>query len=577
MTHSATPEFKDLLASAMSQLDEGVMITDARLDQPGPEIVFVNPAWERLTGFHREQALGRTPRILQGPDSDPQVLSHLRSQLESTGHGAAETINYRPDGTPFRMAWTVSPLRDTEGTLTHFVAIQQDVTELRRQTARHHQLEILTRVQQEVAAGGLDLDHLRRRMAQVAMEVTDADGAAVEEADGNEMVYRAEAGAAAGQEGLRLPIEASLSGIAYRQQEPLLCTDIETDNRIVFKDKAREVGFLSGILVPLVHEGHTFGVLKVFANEPGRFGEEELHLLELASGVLAGGLAKASAFADEVDRRGLLLDALPALISYVDRDLRYREVNAAYEKLFELPAERIRGQRVDDLLGQEGFDRIRPYLEAALQGERVSYENTVPFADGEMRTLHGDYMPHLGRNGEVFGLYAIVRDITDSRHAQTDFLTGLANRREFERQGRRLATIAQRHQQPLGLIMLDIDHFKAINDGWGHQTGDTVLAEVAGAVHEGARDADLAGRWGGEEFAILLPETDASGAAILAERLRSAIAGRDFGFGRPVTASLGVAELTGSQDLKALQEAADRALYQAKEAGRNRVITAEGA
>jgi len=568
------PDWDALLAAAMGQLDQGVMITDGSLAPPGPEIVFVNQAWEQLTGFPRDEALGQTPRILQGPDTDRTAMAQLRAQLARTGHAAAEITNYRRDGTPFRMAWTVSPLRDGEGRVSHYVALQQDVTRRLRERAQLDRLEALTRVQHQVAFGGLDLDRLRQRVAQVATEITGADGAAVEEAVAGEMVYRAGAGAAADQEGLRLPIEASLSGAAYRSQSPMLCVDIETDDRVAFKAKAREVGFLSGVLVPLTHEGHTFGVLKVFANAPGRFGEAERHLLELASGVLAAGLSKAAAFTEEVDRRGLLLDAIPALISYVDRDMRYREVNAEYEKLFGLPAEQIRGQRVADLLGAEGLERIRPHLEAAFRGERVSYETTVPFADGEDRMLQGDYLPHTGRNGEVFGLYAIVRDITDTRDAQTDYLTGLASRRAFEHQGHRLVNVAQRYSQPLSLIMADIDHFKAINDEWGHQRGDQVLTDLARLIQETVREADLSGRWGGEEFVLLLPATAPQAAEILAERLRTALAQRDFGIGRAVTASLGVAGLQPGQTLTDLHAVADGALYRAKRAGRNRVVTA---
>jgi diguanylate cyclase (GGDEF)-like protein/PAS domain S-box-containing protein len=254
--------------------------------------------------------------------------------------------------------------------------------------------------------------------------------------------------------------------------------------------------------------------------------------------------------------------------------MRYREVNAEYEKLFGLPAEQIRGQRVADLLGAEGLERIRPHLEAAFRGERVSYETTVPFADGEDRMLQGDYLPHTGRNGEVFGLYAIVRDITDTRNAQTDYLTGLASRRAFEHQGHRLVTVAQRYSQPLSLIMADIDHFKAINDEWGHQRGDQVLTDLARLIQETVREADLSGRWGGEEFVLLLPATAPQAAEILAERLRTALAQRDFGIGRAVTASLGVAGLQRGQALTDLHAVADGALYRAKRAGRNRVVTA---
>jgi diguanylate cyclase (GGDEF)-like protein/PAS domain S-box-containing protein len=562
----------DLKASALDQLDEGVMITDARLDRPGPSIVYVNPAWERLTGYSAAEAVGATPRLLQGPATSVAALRQLRASLAATGTADIEVVNYRRDGSPFRMAWSISPLR-SDGAITHYLALQRDVTRRRAEAVQLRQLEALTRLQREVATGSLDMEHLRQRVAEVALEVTGADGAVVAEAEGSDMVYRAGAGAGVAQVGMRLPVAESVSGLAHRRNTSLLCRDATSDARLPRPEEARQLGFASGVVVPLTHEQRTYGVLKVFAREPGRFGEEDRQLLELGSGVVAATLHRAADYASEVGRRGLLLDAIPALISYIDRDRRYQEVNAAYEQLFGMSAEAIRGHYLWELAGEEGYERIRPYVEAALRGERVSYENEVPLATAEPRTYRGDYLPHIGRDGSVLGLYAIVRDITDSRQAQTDYLTGLVNRREFEREGARLLAVGQRYEEPLSLVMVDVDRFKAINDRLGHLAGDAILQAVAGVIREISREADLAGRWGGEEFVLLLPATDGPGAGQLAERLRLAVADTAFPGGHRVTASLGVATATFDDDLHSLQARADRALYAAKHSGRNRVAT----
>jgi diguanylate cyclase (GGDEF)-like protein len=161
--------------------------------------------------------------------------------------------------------------------------------------------------------------------------------------------------------------------------------------------------------------------------------------------------------------------------------------------------------------------------------------------------------------------------------ASTDGLTGLFNRRHFFELARREFAVADRQRVPLGAIMLDIDHFKQINDRYGHAAGDAVIAAVGRRLVHTARRADLVGRYGGEEFVIL--QTGDADLAAFAERLRRAVA--DAPIDTPagplsVTASAGVAVRTpGDADPSALLSRADRALYRAKKAGRNRVAIAE--
>jgi diguanylate cyclase (GGDEF)-like protein len=162
------------------------------------------------------------------------------------------------------------------------------------------------------------------------------------------------------------------------------------------------------------------------------------------------------------------------------------------------------------------------------------------------------------------------------RQAMTDELTGLANRRSFFLRGNEEIGRARRYQTPLAVMMLDLDRFKDTNDTFGHEAGDLVLQCVAQALRVSVREVDLAARLGGEEFGVLLPSTSAADAAVLAERMRQAIAagsrcreGQQAG----VTASIGVAGFAeGMRNLDALLRAADAALYQAKAQGRDRVV-----
>jgi diguanylate cyclase (GGDEF)-like protein len=157
--------------------------------------------------------------------------------------------------------------------------------------------------------------------------------------------------------------------------------------------------------------------------------------------------------------------------------------------------------------------------------------------------------------------------------AFTDYLTGLANRRRFERQLEREVNRTQRYGHPFTLLMIDIDHFKRLNDTFGHNAGDLAIRSIAKVLQEGTRGIDLAARIGGEEFAVLLVETDLQGGEEVAERLRVAISSMALPFGARVTASIGVAESPAcAQTREGILTAADEALYEAKRGGRDRVV-----
>lgn len=170
-----------------------------------------------------------------------------------------------------------------------------------------------------------------------------------------------------------------------------------------------------------------------------------------------------------------------------------------------------------------------------------------------------------------------ARRIADEQ-ARTDSLSGLPNRRAFFEQAEQELKRAKRYASPLSVIMLDIDHFKQINDNYGHATGDSVIRKLAQAIGDVLRDTDMAARIGGEEFALLLPETTLEGGGIVAERLRAHIAVPAMqveGIELTVTASFGVVACCSAEDtVDDLLAAADQLLYEAKHSGRNCVVCA---
>lgn len=195
-------------------------------------------------------------------------------------------------------------------------------------------------------------------------------------------------------------------------------------------------------------------------------------------------------------------------------------------------------------------------------GRRIRVHCTITPSGGRMMTYCD--VTDLIRNAELLEKLATI-----------DSLTGLYNRRHFLTLAEAEWSRFQRYQRPLSLLMIDIDHFKSVNDRYGHAVGDQAIISVATACQRGKRGSDVVGRLGGEEFAILLPETDSAQAAVVAERIRQSVADHflsvhDVRF--KLTISVGAAAATASMSgTDALLRAADQALYQAKNAGRNRV------
>ena len=215
-----------------------------------------------------------------------------------------------------------------------------------------------------------------------------------------------------------------------------------------------------------------------------------------------------------------------------------------------------------------------------------SYQPITGLADEMYQNV--TILPLRSTNGATDHVCLIIYDVTgvavnkrqlESANAQLqelalrDGLTGLLNRRHWENCVEHEFARHMRYETPVSLVMFDIDHFKSVNDQYGHQIGDEVIREVARVTRNLARETDYAGRYGGEEFVVLLPDTSLSGAGQFAERLRLAISKLSVDHeGKPLqfTVSLGVACLDNKMNSHAdLIERADKALYQSKENGRN--------
>lgn len=285
-------------------------------------------------------------------------------------------------------------------------------------------------------------------------------------------------------------------------------------------------------------------------------------------------------------------DGIPGMVGYWDEKLRCQFANQAYLEWFGKNPEQLVGAAMQDVLGEELFQLNAPYIHAALWGEPQLFERTLTKADGSTGHTLCRYVPDK-QGDKVLGFYVLVTDISELKQTQarleslveelhtlaaSDGLTGLANRRRFWEQAKLELGRSRRYGFELCLVMLDIDKFKTINDGFGHAAGDEVLRRLAEVMKTALRETDVAGRLGGEEFGVLLPQTGETEAQIIAERLRQAVMATIVtyeGSSIRFTISLGLASAWKNENsVDDLMKRADMALYQAKETGRNRVCLA---
>jgi diguanylate cyclase (GGDEF)-like protein len=321
-------------------------------------------------------------------------------------------------------------------------------------------LEII-RTQSDIAKLGLDLGGVMAFVAERAEQLTGAQGAAVELAEGDDMVYRAASGSVANMLGLRLARETSLSGLCVSTGEILRCDDSETDPR-VDRDACRRVGLRSMVVAPLKHLETTVGALKVLAPEVSAFSDYDIEALSLISGLIAAAMFHAA---------------------------RY----------------------------------------------------------------------------ETSELYLL---------ATHDALTGLPNRALFYDRLRQSVDLAARSAGGLGVLNLDMDGLKPINDRYGHRAGDAAIKETASRIARNCRRVDTAARVGGDEFAMILPgigtrEDAEAHSQRIAEKVREPF---EFeGQAIELGVSVGIAVLPeDGMEMTALVERADRAMYEAKRGRRAR-------
>jgi diguanylate cyclase (GGDEF)-like protein/PAS domain S-box-containing protein len=302
----------------------------------------------------------------------------------------------------------------------------------------------------------------------------------------------------------------------------------------------------------------------------------------------AGALRKAE------NRLRAITNNIPAVIGYWNAELRCEAANEAYRALYGVSPQNIVGMSMLELLGEKQFKLTEPQARLALDGNPQHFERCIRKPDGTLAYYETRYVPDLDDAGSTRGLFVLETDVTDLRTAQlaleasnaklhnesvTDYLTGLHNRRIFTQRSELAARSFAESGSSYGLVLLDLDNFKHINDQYGHDTGDDVLRIVGKVLKKVLRSGtdDLAARLGGEEFAVLCcGRFNADALRQYAERVRAQLHLESVRTPKGqvrFTGSFGIAVSTPEDtDWKVVYARADAALYEAKAAGKDRVV-----
>jgi len=554
-----TEERLRLLDSAVMQSKEAILITDAQLELPGPRIVFANPAFTRLTGYGTDEVIGKTPRILQGPDTDRGVLDHLREALERGEMFEGEAVNYRKDGSAYDQEWQIAPIRDADGIVTHFVALQHDITERKRAA------DELQQRGQELQRLTVELESERSRLldaqavAKLGSWETVLDTGTVTWSAENHRIFETDPA-------------------TFRPTHEAFLALIPQDQRDLVDEAFRRSSDRPG---PCSVEHRL-----EFPDGRVKYIEERWHIVV----DLHGRPVRALGTSQDISQRKL------AEIALNDSALRNERLNRVYTVLSQISALNTKVRDRDQLfheacriavqkggfrmsmvcIAEPGSGRIvpvasagkSPAIMAAVQDLLSSEKNAantlvarvmrdrtpqiVHQMQGDSRVLLEELYTASGvgslaalplivdnqaigvivlyaQDGDFFKseemgllLSDLAREVAFAivhidRQDRLDYLsyydplTGLATRTLFLERVAQMMRNNQEDGDRLALFLFDLERFNSINDTLGRDAGDALLRQVAQWMIDNARDASLLARIGTDHFAFVLPKVTPRG------------------------------------------------------------------
>ena len=388
--------------------------------------------------------------------------------------------------------------------------------------------------------------------------------------------------------------------VSMQESRPYWCQDFQADPlTLTWRENAADMGWKAVASLPLHQEGEVVGVLVVHSDICGAFDEWAKRLLiEMATDISFA----LDRFNSEADRKlsneklraselhlRTIIETEPECVKVVGQGGELLEMNAAGLAMFEVDSiENVRGRSLSTFLLPEHRQHFNDLHKRVMRGESGMLEFEIIGRNGTRRWLETHAAPMRDADGQAISLLGISRDVTERRRSEErihylanyDALTGLPNRNLLADHLQYAISLAKRSNGQLAVIFIDLDRFKEINDTLGHSVGDAFLIEVGKRLKAVLRESDTLSRLGGDEFILVLPDTDAQGAANIVDSLLEAVAQpyQVEHYALIVTASIGIAIYPNDgEDPETLLRSADTAMYRAKEDGRSgyRYFTAE--
>jgi len=304
----------------------------------------------------------------------------------------------------------------------------------------------------------------------------------------------------------------------------------------------------------------------------------------------------------QFNRYKYIIENIKDVIWEIDMDFVFTFVSPNAKDMCGYEAEELVGRKILDFFAEDSrsyvmdqvMQRVSKRISGDAEGIIILHEVQFICKDGLIKWVEASANPKF-EEGRFVGYIGTTRDITEKKEykgqlskyiqelkainaelekmATTDILTGAYNRRKFEDDLDLIIHKKEKNDIQFSLIFIDIDHFKCVNDLFGHRTGDLVLQRISKLLLENIRTTDRLFRWGGEEFIIILPEANLENAKTVAEKIRDIIQNEDFGIEKKITISLGVGESIAGENADQIIGRIDKTLYQAKIQGRNRVVS----
>lgn len=382
------------------------------------------------------------------------------------------------------------------------------------------------------------------------------------------------------------------SGLSYRSGEPYWCQDfMQAEETRIWHARAAEFGWAASTAIPLRRQGKVVAILSVYSETRHAFDEDAQNLLlemrlDIEFALKNFDHQKYRKDTEENLRKSeqrlrTIIETEPECVMLIDAAGQFQDINAAGLRMLEAGSLiQLQQTTPEQLILPEYRAEFNQLLQRVMGGEGGHLEFRIRGLQGTLRWLETHAAPMDSAQGQERMLLGITRDVTDRRTANEriqylahyDALTGLPNRIQLQEHAHMALALARRQHSTLAMLMLDLDHFKDINDSLGHSVGDQLLCELAQRLRAAMREQDMVARLGGDEFIFVLQGLNADEVASVAQKLLDLII-QPFRIGihdLKVSASLGVATYpSDGEEVETLMQRADAAMYQVKRSGRH--------